>query len=72
MIIHAVGDEPPFDNSPNLKLMREQEYPPMEIYLDAQVKKSSKDPLVAEDGAAQEAKYLADCLAIKATYPNNV
>jgi len=69
MINTTVGNEPPFDNTPSLKLMRAQEYPPIEDYLDAQVKKASTDPLVQAAGAAQEKKYLADCLAVKAKYP---
>jgi hypothetical protein len=39
--------------------LRKEAYPPMSDYLDAKVK----------GNAEQEAKYLADCLVVKAKYP---
>lgn len=48
---------------------RAAEYPPMQDYIDAQVKKASSDPAVREAGLAQEAAYIATCAAIKTKYP---
>lgn len=48
---------------------RAAEYPPMQDYIDAQVKKASGDPAIREAGIAQEAAYLAACTAIKNKYP---
>ena len=44
-------------------------YPPMQDYIDAQVKKSSSDPIVHQAGIDQEATYLAACLKIKEQFP---
>ena len=49
--------------------MRAKSYPPMQDYLDAIVKQSDTDPAIVAIGAAQEATYKADCLAVKAKYP---
>lgn len=48
---------------------RMRAYPPMQDYIDAQVKKASTDPAVRAAGAAQEQTYLAACLAVKAKFP---
>ncbi|MEQ1629614.1 MAG: hypothetical protein ABL873_03805 [Gallionella sp.] len=48
---------------------RAAEYPPMQDYIDAQVKKASSDPAIREAGIVQEAAYLAACAAIKTKYP---
>lgn len=48
---------------------RVAEYPPMQDYIDAQVKKASPDPAIREAGIAQEEAYLAACAAIKTKYP---
>lgn len=48
---------------------RAAEYPPMQDYIDAQVKKVSSDPATREAGLAQEAAYMAACVAIKTKYP---
>ena len=48
---------------------RKAAYPPIADYLDAQVKKAHSDPIIQADGLAQEAKYLADCLAVKDANP---
>ncbi len=48
---------------------RAAEYPPMQDYIDAQVKKASSDPAVREAGIAQEAAYISTCTAIKTKYP---
>ena len=48
---------------------RAAEYPPMQDYIDAQVKKASSDPAVREAGLAQEAAYISACAAIKTKYP---
>lgn len=48
---------------------RAAEYPPMQDYLDAQVKKASPDPAIREAGIAQEAAYISACAAIKTKYP---
>jgi hypothetical protein len=48
---------------------RVAEYPPMQDYIDAQVKKASSDPAVREAGLAQEASYISACAAIKTKYP---
>jgi len=50
-------------------VQRRQAYPQMTEYVDAQVKKSSSDPAVQAAGIAQEAKYFADCLAVKSKIP---
>jgi hypothetical protein len=47
---------------------RVAEYPKIEDYLDAQVKKSSPDLIIKQAGETQEAKYLADCLVVKEKY----
>ena len=46
-----------------------RKYPPMADYLDVQVKKASTDPALQAAGAAQEAAYLAACLAVKTMFP---
>jgi len=46
-----------------------RQYPAANIYLDGVVKSASTDPFVKAEGQAQVAKYLADCLAVKAKYP---
>lgn len=51
------------------KDLRSKAYPSMLDYIDAQVKKSSSDPDVQQQGEQQEQKYLDDCLAVKAQYP---
>ena len=48
-----------FINSEAYKEKRQAEYPPMTDYLDGVVKGDE----------AQIAKYIADCLAVKAKYP---
>jgi len=45
------------------------EYPPLADYVDAIVKKSSSDPIVAAVGEIQEQLYIATCLTIKEKYP---
>ncbi len=52
-----------------VKAKRAREYPPMADYLDAKAKQSSTDPAVVSAGEAQEAEYLASCLAVKASNP---
>jgi len=69
---HAVGQEPVMPSIDTTLLrseLRKNEYPVIEIFLDAQVKKASLDPLVVVAGVAQEQKYFVDCLAVKAKYP---
>ena len=51
------------------KAKRTAEYPPAADYLDAKVKQASTDPTIVAAGQAQEATYLAACLAVKAKYP---
>ena len=47
---------------------RRDEYPPMADYLDSKVKQASANPAIQEAGRQQEAKYCADCLAVKAKF----
>jgi len=51
------------------KERRKAEYPPVLDFVDAQVKKLSGDPVLAEEGRAQEAAYVQASLAVKAKYP---
>lgn len=51
------------------KKLRADAYPSMLEYIDAQVKKSSSDPVIAQQGIIQENQYLSDCLAVKDQYP---
>jgi len=48
---------------------RQQEYPDYRELLDAEVKINSGDEALISDGESQKAKYIADCLAVKAKYP---
>ena len=48
---------------------RRAEYPSITDYADAKVKQGSLDPVIQEEGRQQEAKYVNDCLAVKAKYP---
>ncbi len=50
-------------------ILRMRAYPQMQSYLDAQVKKSSADPLVQAAGIAQEKDYFAACTAVKEQFP---
>ncbi len=49
--------------------LRANAYPSILEYIDAQVKKSSSDQSVVEQGILQEEKYFADCLFVKQQYP---
>ena len=49
--------------------LREAAYPPQADFLDAKVKQSSTNEVIAAAGLAQEHTYLAACLAVKAKYP---
>lgn len=49
--------------------LRANAYPSILEYIDAQVKKSSSDQSVVEQGVLQEEKYFADCLLVKQQYP---
>ena len=51
------------------KTKRAAEYPPYVDYIDAQVKKASLDSAIKAAGIAQEAEYIAACLAVKGKYP---
>lgn len=65
---YTVGQEPslpPTDRSLQRMEQRKEAYPPIEDYLDAQVKKTSTDAAIVAIGVAQEKKYLSDCLAVK-------
>lgn len=48
---------------------RAAEYPPIEEYLDAQVKINSGDDALIAAGQEQLAAYYEACLAVKARYP---
>lgn len=48
---------------------REVAYPLAADYLDAKVKQSSSDSAIVAIGIAQEAAYLAACLAVKDQFP---
>lgn len=48
---------------------RAAEYPPMQDYIDAQVKKASSDPAIREAGIVQESAYISACAVIKTKYP---
>ena len=51
------------------KTKRAAEYPNITDYLDAKAKQASTDETTKAEGEAQEAAYLAACLAVKAKYP---
>jgi hypothetical protein len=53
----------------NYSDLRRWAYPGKEIYLDAQVKLSSPDPMLQAEGQAQLDQYFADCLAVKKRFP---
>lgn len=48
---------------------RAAEYPLIQDFIDAQVKKASSDPVIKQEGVQQETLYIAACAAIKAKYP---
>jgi len=49
--------------------LRAAAYPDCRLFLDAKVHESSANPTEQAAGAAQEASYLAACMAVKAKYP---
>lgn len=51
--------------------LRQEEYPPFEDYLDAQVKLNSSDLDIQAEGQKQLEKYYSDCLSVKEKYPSN-
>lgn len=51
---------------------RKTAYPPVEAYLDAQVKIASSDPTLQADGQAQLAAYLTACLDVKTAHPKPI
>lgn len=48
--------------------LRAAAYPPIEDFLDAKVKQTSSDPVVAGEGLRQEQNYYKECLAVKERY----
>lgn len=48
---------------------RKAEYPPIETFLDAQVKKASDDSTVQAEGVQQEKDYFKACEQVKAKFP---
>lgn len=54
-----------------LETQRAMAYPQPSEYLDAKVKQASADPAMRAEGIGQEARYLADCLAVKAQFPKS-
>jgi len=54
---------------PDYAELRMAEYPDYRELLDAEVKINSGDEALIAEGQAQKAKYIADCLAVKAKYP---
>lgn len=51
------------------QVLRAAEYPPIQEFVDAQVKLASPDPEVQARGQAQLDAYFAACLAVKEKYP---
>lgn len=50
---------------------RAAEYPDMADFLDAQVKLSSGNEVLMQEGQGQLSAYVAACLAVKAKYPKD-
>jgi hypothetical protein len=48
---------------------RKKEYPPIEDFIDAQVKKAASDANLFEEGLIQEEEYFQKCLLVKEKYP---
>jgi len=48
---------------------RGKAYPPIEEYLDAQIKINSGDPVLVKEGKEQFDTYIKVCLQIKKNYP---
>jgi hypothetical protein len=55
--------------SKSIQRLRREAYPPIEMLVDALVKLASGDPVLRAAGEAQQAEYVAQCLAVKAAYP---
>jgi hypothetical protein len=53
----------------NYWLLRRRNYPPIEEFIDAQVKMASKEKTVVEEGTAQFDAYVQKCLGVKQKYP---
>jgi len=51
------------------KVGRSKVYPPIEDYLDAQIKINSRDPVLVKEGKEQFDTYIKVCLQIKKNYP---
>lgn len=51
---------------------RIQEYPSFLDFIDAQVKKSSTDPVIVSRWESQEKEYISACLAVKEKYPKPI
>ena len=69
ILVFIETEESIFNESMIYAEKRATVYPKIEDYLDAQVKKSSLDPVLIAEGIEQEAKYFADCLAVKELFP---
>ena len=59
----------PEEPSKTYSELRAAEYPDYREFLDAEVKINSSDEALIAEGETQKAKYVADCLVVKAKYP---
>jgi len=48
---------------------RKNKYPPIEEYIDAQIKINSRDLFMQKEGQKQFQKYIKVCLQVKEDYP---
>ena len=66
---YFAGEEPEFVDDRTYEEKRSADYPPIEDYLDAQVKINSGNEELVRAGEQQLQDYYTACLNVKNTYP---